>query len=166
MSLLLLASQHPLGLSAGTFSCVYDFKWVIIRFNVGPDCYFTGMMFVNVRRGTSLQPISAQFSTSRNYFEMLHGSSRSKVRTIERRNIQSFPGKGGGCNSCACFTFTWIPGQPRTHQVEIGYLIAKTCFKMFVSVLDGEKKLRGQVGRKMQMQITLTWGWKSSNLQL
>lgn len=72
---------------------------------------------------------------------MLHGSSRSKVRTIERRNIQSFPGKGGGCNSCACFTFTWIPGQPRTHQVEISYLIAKTCFKMFVSVLGGEKKL-------------------------
>lgn len=71
MSLLLLAPQHPLGLSAGTFSCVYDFKWAIIRFNVGLDCYFTGIMFVNVCRGTSLQPVSARFSTSRDCFEML-----------------------------------------------------------------------------------------------
>lgn len=83
----LLASQHPLVLSVGTFSCVYDFKWLIICFSVSLDCYFTAMMFVNVCRSTSLQPVSARCSTSMRCFKMLHGSSGSEVRTIKLSSV-------------------------------------------------------------------------------
>lgn len=96
----LLASQHPLGLWIGTFSCVYDFKWVIMYFNVNRHYFFTAVMFLNVCRSTStpahissLQHCHAMFSNA-SWFQHNRGQNHQSVITkhssvSERRMVDA-----------------------------------------------------------------------------